>query len=327
MQIILLSGGSGTRLWPISNDVRSKQFLKIFKTPDNHYESMLQRTLKQIETLGNVPVTVATSSSQEAILREYIDSNISISVEPFRRNTFPSIALAVAYLHEVKNISEDESIVVCPVDPYADDDFFAKFNDLVDQLKDDINLALLGINPTYPSAKYGYIIPKSTEKVSEVSSFKEKPDEETAAKYIEAGALWNGGVFAFKLGYVLKKSQELLGSSVHDELLNKYESLPNISFDYAVVEREKNIKVVRYNGEWRDIGTWNTLTEVVDSNYIGRVQADKTCSNLHVINETDLPIICMGLKDIVIAVSSDGILVSDKQRSAHIKPFVENIHN
>ena len=325
MQIILLSGGSGTRLWPLSNDVRSKQFLKIFKADEDHYESMLQRTLKQIKTLGDVSITVATSISQEEILKEYIDSNISISAEPFRRNTFPSIALAVAYLHEVKNISEDEPIVVCPVDPYADDEFFAKFNDLVKQLSDDTNLALLGINPTYPSAKYGYIIPKSTEQVSSVESFKEKPDESTAAKYIEAGALWNGGVFAFKLGYVLNKAHEFLGSASHAELLKRYEFLPNISFDYAVVEHEANIKVVRYNGEWRDIGTWNTLTEVVDSHYIGNVQADKTCDNLHVINETDLPVICMGLKDIVIAISPDGILVSDKQRSAHIKPFVENI--
>ena len=124
----------------------------------------------------------------------------------------------------------------------------------------------------------------------------------------------------------MEKSQKLLGYSSYKELLKHYDSLQSISFDYAVVEHEENIKVVRYDGEWKDVGTWNTLTEVMDSSYIGKVQADKSCDNLHVINESDLPIICMGLKDIVVAASPEGILVSDKVNSSYIKPFVENIH-
>lgn len=327
LNIVLLSGGSGKRLWPLSNDIRSKQFIKIFKTTEDQYESMLQRTLKQIRRINDdLSIVVATSKTQETILKKYIDDSISISVEPYRRNTFPSIALAAAYLHDIKKVDSNEPVVVCPVDPYVEDSFFIQFNELIKLISNDTPLALMGIQPTYPSEKYGYIIPFSTESVSKVKTFKEKPDEQTAKQYIEAGALWNGGVFAFKLSYVLDKAQQTLGFSSYNDLLHNYESLTNISFDYAVVEHESNIKVLRYNGEWKDVGTWNTLTEVMDNHYIGKVQADETCHNLHVINESDLPIICMGLNDAIVAASPEGILVSDKNKSSYIKPFVENIH-
>ena len=197
MQIILLSGGSGQRLWPLSNDIRSKQFIKIFKNQNDEYESMLQRTLRQIRNIDkDVSITVATSKNQETILKKYIDSDVKISTEPCRRNTFPSIALAASYLHDIQKISSDEPVVISPVDPYVDNDFFATFKHLIEQISDDFPLVLMGINPTYPSEKYGYIISKSKEDVSKVKSFKEKPDTRTAQKYIDAGALWNGGVFA-----------------------------------------------------------------------------------------------------------------------------------
>ena len=183
----------------------------------------------------------------------------------------------------------------------------------------------MGIEPTYPSEKYGYIIPQSNEKISRVKFFKEKPNLIDAQKFIDMGGLWNGGIFAFKLGYVLDKAKNLLGTCSHAALKNSYAELPNISFDYAVVEHEKNIRVVRYVGEWKDIGTWNTLTEVLDSNSIGQVQTDTTCDNLHVINNSDVPIICMGLKNAVVVAGSEGILVSDKATSSYIKPFVENL--
>lgn len=322
MQIVLLSGGSGQRLWPLSNEIRSKQFLKIFSGD----ESMLQRTLKQIRrTCEGAPVTITTAKKQETLLKKYLSEEFDLATEPCRRNTFPAIALAAAYLHDVKGVDSDEAVVVCPVDPYVDDNFFAKFPLLAAQITDDAPLILMGIEPTYPSEKYGYIIPETKENVSRVKMFKEKPNAVDAQKFIDAGGLWNGGVFAFKVGYLLDKAQKLLGMSSHAELKENYAALKSISFDYAVVEHEENIKVVRYVGEWKDIGTWNTLTEVLDSNFIGAVQANDTCENLHVINNGDVPIICMGLKDAVVAVSPDGILISDKVQSSFIKPFVENL--
>ena len=322
MQIILLSGGSGQRLWPLSNDVRSKQFLRIFAGGEN----MLQRVLKQIRrTNRDAPITVATAKKQEPLLKKYLAENFEMSTEPCRRNTFPAIALAASYLHDVKNVDANEAIIVCPVDPYVDDKFFDRFALLAEQISESAPLILMGIEPTYPSEKYGYIIPQSNEKISRVKFFKEKPNLIDAQKFIDMGGLWNGGIFAFKLGYVLDKAKNLLGTCSHAALKNSYAELPNISFDYSVVEHEKNIRVVRYVGEWKDIGTWNTLTEVLDSNSIGQVQTDTTCDNLHVINNSDVPIICMGLKNAVVVAGSEGILVSDKAASSYIKPFVENL--
>ena len=321
MQIILLSGGSGQRLWPLSNDVRSKQFLRVFADR----ECMLQRVVKQIRrTNPHTPITIATARRQVPLLKKFLGDEFALSTEPCRRNTFPSIALAAAYLHDIKNISRDEPIVVCPVDPYVDDKFFGLFPALAAELND-APLVLLGIAPTYPSEKYGYIIPRTSDAVSRVAAFKEKPNLADAQKFIDAGALWNGGVFAFRLSYALDKAEKILGTSAYAELKKNYAALPNISIDYAVVEHEENISVVRYAGEWRDIGTWNTLTEVIAENFTGQVQADDTCANLHVINNSDVPIICMGLRDAVVAAGPDGILVSDKHASSYIKPFVERL--
>lgn len=101
--------------------------------------------------------------------------------------------------------------------------------------------------------------------------------------------------------------------------------LPKISFDYAVVEKEEHIQVIRYAGEWKDLGTWNTLTEAMQESCLGKAMVNEECENLHIINELDVPIVCMGLKDVVVAASAEGILVSDKVQSSYIKPYVDDI--
>lgn len=325
MNIVLLSGGSGKRLWPLSNDIRSKQFIKIFKKDDGSYESMVQRVYGQILSVDkNSTVTIATSKSQVSSIHNQLGDNVGISVEPCRRDTFPAIALATAYLHDVKGISGDEVVVVCPVDPYVEQDYFNALKALGEQAaKGEANLVLMGIDPTYPSEKYGYIIPKDGNPVSFVDTFKEKPDKETAQKYIDVGGLWNGGVFAYKLSYVLNKAHELIDFIDYDDLYAKYESLEKISFDYAVVEKEDSIQVMRFKGQWKDLGTWNTLTEAMDEQSIGNVTFNDTCENVHAINELDIPILCMGLKDVVVSASPDGILISDKEQSSYIKPYVD----
>ncbi len=263
MNIVLLSGGSGKRLWPLSNDIRSKQFIKIFKTRDGGYESMVQRVYRQIRTVDSeASVTIATSKSQVSALHNQLGENVGISVEPCRRDTFPAIALATAYLHYVRGIGLDEAVVVCPVDPYVNDDYFYSLEKLWNLAREGTaNLMLMGIDPTYPSEKYGYILPTSKDMISRVSSFKEKPDAQTAQKYIDQGGLWNGGVFAYKLGYVLERAHQLIDFTDYADLFSKYATLKKISFDYAVVEHEEDIGVLRFAGEWKDLGTWNTLTE------------------------------------------------------------------
>lgn len=327
MNIILLSGGSGKRLWPLSNDIRSKQFIKIFKTPDGEYESMVQRVYHQIKAVDkDANVTIATSKSQVSAIYNQLGEDVGICVEPCRRDTFPAIALATAYLHHVKGISLDEAVVVCPVDPYVKDDYFKGLKELGHLAENgEANLVLMGIEPTYPSEKYGYIIPENADMVSPVRTFKEKPDTKAAEEYIAKGALWNGGVFAYKLGYVLKKAHELIDFTDYQDLFDKYETLTKISFDYAVVEKEPKIQVMRFAGEWKDLGTWNTLTEAMEEASVGEAIFNETCENVHVVNELDVPILCMGLKNVVVSASPEGILVSDKEQSSYIKPFVDSI--
>lgn len=328
MQIILLSGGSGKRLWPLSNDIRSKQFIKIFRNENGEYESMVQRVYRQIKAANaEAEVTIATAKTQVSSIRNQLGDHVSVCIEPCRRDTFPAIALAAAYLHDVKNVSADEAVVVCPVDPFVEESYFRTVMEMQQQAQQGkANLVLMGIEPTYPSEKYGYIIPQSTEQISFVDCFKEKPDAATAAEYIQQGALWNGGVFSFKLGYVLNTAHQLIDFTDYADLLSKYETVRKISFDYAIVEQEKQIAVVRYHGQWADLGTWNTLTEAMEETSVGDVRMNDTCENVHVLNSLEIPVLCMGLKNVIVSASPDGILVSDKEQSSYIKPFVDEIH-
>ena len=329
MQIVLLSGGAGKRLWPLSNELYSKQFLRLLKRDDGSRESMIQRVCRQVQSAApDVSITVATGREQTSLIRRQLGSGVNISVEPCRRDTFPAIVLVSAYLHEVRGVPLGEALAICPADPYVDVEYFEAVVRMLQEVEqeDAANLVLMGIEPTYPSEKYGYIVPASQETQSMVQSFKEKPNKEKAAEYIEQGALWNSGVFAFKLGYALDKAREMLDYTNYEDFFDRYEELPKISFDYAVVEKEQNITVQRYGGTWLDVGTWNTLAEVMPEHTIGRVTMDETCRNVHVVNTLPMPVLCMGLKDIVVAASPEGILVSDKERSSAMKPYAERLH-
>lgn len=325
MNIVLLSGGSGKRLWPLSNDIRSKQFIKIFKKEDGEYESMVQRVFRQIKAVDpEAKVTIATSKTQVSAIHNQLGTDVGISIEPCRRDTFPAIALATAYLVDVMGADPEESVVVCPVDPFVEEDYFRALKGLSIQAdKGEANLVLMGIEPTYPSEKYGYIIPESDAHTATVKTFKEKPTADVAKQYIAQGALWNGGVFAYKLKYVMNRAHELIDFEDYHDLFAKYETLTKISFDYAVVEKEDKIQVQRFAGQWKDLGTWNTLTEAMEENVVGKGVLNETCSGVHIINEMDVPILAMGMHDVVISASPEGILVSDKEQSSYIKPYVD----
>lgn len=325
MNIILLSGGSGQRLWPLSNDIRSKQFIKIFHNPSGEAESMVQRVYRQIKEVDReATVTIATSKTQVSSIHNQLGPDVGISVEPCRKDTFPAIALAAAYLRDEKGVPEEEAVVICPVDPYVENDYFLAIEKLASLAADSsANLLLMGMEPTYPSEKYGYIIPKSSDETAMVATFKEKPTADVAKEYIAQGALWNGGVFAYKLKYVMEIAHKLIDFTDYHDLFAKYETLPKISFDYAVVEKEDKIQVQRFSGQWKDLGTWNTLTEAMQDAVVGKGVLNDNCSNVHIVNEMDVPVLAMGLHDVVISASPEGILVSDKEQSSYIKPFVD----
>lgn len=328
MNIILLSGGSGKRLWPLSNEVRSKQFLKIFQNENGEFESMLQRMYRQIKKVDqSANITIATAKTQVSAIHNQLAEDVNICVEPCRRDTFPAIALAALYLKDEKHLPEDEVVLVCPVDPYVDDEYFRALVDLEKLVgKQQANLCLMGMEPTYPSEKYGYILPENDEETSWVRTFKEKPKAADAEMYIKQGALWNGGIFGFKLKYLVDKTRQMLGHDDYKGLLEQYAELPKISFDYAVVEKEPSIQVMRFAGKWKDLGTWNTLTEGMQDAIVGNAILGSGCENVHVLNELDVPVLCMGMKNAVISASPDGILVSDKEESSYIKEYVDQIH-
>lgn len=325
MNIILLSGGSGKRLWPLSNETRSKQFLKLLKNNEGKEESMVQRVYRQIKEASiEANIVVATGKSQLDSIRSQLGNKVDLVLEPERRDTFPAIALSCAYLYYEKSMSNDEVVLVLPVDPYAESDYFKTLFKMEKAVNDgNSNMALMGIKPTYPSAKYGYIIP--AEESNLAGRFQEKPSEEYAKKLIEEGAMWNGGVFAFKLGYILNIVKNYIEFNSFEEVEKKYSDLPIISFDYEVTEKEKSIAMVEYQGVWKDLGTWNTLTEVMDCNTLGNVILAENCTNTHVINELDIPVTVLGANNMVVAASPDGILISDKHVSSYLKPYVENI--
>lgn len=324
MRLVLLSGGSGKRLWPLSNDSRSKQFLKVLENPQGQLESMVQRVWRQLCQLGlDSRTIVATSRSQLDMLHNQIGTNVPIVTEPERRDTFPAIVLASSFLYSVQNTARDEVIVVLPVDSFVDDRFFANLIELEHLLQHSgDHLALIGVKPTFPSAKYGYIVPsapKNNFKGFTVSHFVEKPSEDVAEQLIQQGALWNCGVFAFRLGWLLSQLEAQGIPKKYDELKEKYSTLPKISFDYQVVEKAENVAVISYDGTWKDLGTWNTLSEEMDTSLIGKGIISTDSINTHIINELDIPVAVLGVSNAVVAVSPNGILVTDKAASPRLK--------
>ncbi|QGQ97219.1 cupin domain-containing protein [Paenibacillus psychroresistens] len=336
MKLVLLSGGSGKRLWPLSNDSRSKQFLKVLENPEGELESMVQRVWRQLAAVDLTDSTyLATNRSQVEMIHNQLDADVPVIVEPERRDTFPAIALAASYLYSMDSVSLDTVVAILPVDSYVDEVYFQTVQQLEQVLHEtNANIALIGVVPNYPAEKYGYIVPngpefsvagKSETKYLEVSHFREKPNKEQAELLIQKNSLWNCGVFAFRLQYLID-FMIAKGLPIHyEELCKQYKLLTKISFDYEVVEKADNVVVVPYDGIWKDLGTWNTLTEEMRNHQMGSGIVTEDCDNTHLINELDIPVTVIGATNLVIVASPDGILVSHKAESPRIKEVLNHI--
>lgn len=332
MQIILLSGGSGSRLWPLSNEARSKQFLKLLPIEGSEErESMIQRVIRQIAEYGlEAEVTIATSISQRDSVTTQLGKKVNIVTEPSRRKTLAAICLTAEYLAKEKRCRDNETVIVMPCDPYTGRGYYEAIREMANFTSTgERDLTLLGIRPTYPSTKYGYVMPDYSKRDGGayiVKRFVEKPSVDIARLLIEDGGLWSGGVFACKLKYLLNISKKYIGNtSSFTEVISKFEDFPKISFDYEIVEKEKSLAVVPYYGEWRDLGTWLTLTDELKHYTYGNVTSDGQQKNTHIINELDIPLMCIGTSNLIIAASPDGILVSEKNKSEDIKKFVGDL--
>lgn len=361
MQLILLSGGSGKRLWPLSNNARSKQFLPLLErtegtlddatatrgqndtqggTQGGTMESMVQRVVRQIRDAHLTDdITLATNASQLDIITNQLGDTVSVVTEPERRDTFPAIALAASYLSLSKGCKDDEVVIIMPCDPYTEAGYFETIRKMAQCVEADVaDLVLMGIKPTYPSAKYGYVVPASgneNDNFQRVSRFTEKPDVPTAEQLLAQRAYWNGGVFAFRLGYmmnIVSKYLPIANGNDNDNkirdfatLRSRYSEFPKISFDYEVAEKAESVAVVPFEGEWKDLGTWNTLTDELRQHAIGNAHLGPKNDNTHVINELSTPIFVDGLKDAVVAASPDGILVCAKSETENIKKYVDGL--
>lgn len=333
MNIILLSGGSGTRLWPLSNSTMSKQFLRLLKNDKGDKESMVQRVNRQLKEASITgEIVIATGEQQVDSIKSQLGESYDIVLEPEHRNTYAAILLSSAYLKFKKRIDDNESVIVMPVDSYAEKAFFERLHKMDEVVQKKItDITLMGIEPTYPSEKYGYITckkQKSSDDFFCVNSFYEKPNLQNAKRLLNEGAYWNSGVFAFKLGYIMSVLHDELGEiSSYEDVMNRYSTIEKNSFDYEVVEKCKSISMIQYSGYWKDLGTWNTLTEEMSSNQIGNVITGEDTSGTSIVNVTDLPVIVLGIHDAVVAASADGILVTDKQKSSYLKPYVEKLND
>ena len=329
MQIILLSGGSGKRLWPLSNSTRSKQFLQLLQDPDGRKESMVQRVVRQIgESALEASVSIATSASQRDFIETQLGTTVDVVTEPERRETFPAIALSVSYLVSQKGCSRDEVVVVMPCDTYTEARYFDVVAQMVNLVEQNVaDLVLMGVPAKHASADFGYVIPASKDtSYAKVERFIEKPTEKKAQELINQGAYWNGGVFAFRLGYMMDLVNHYVPTDSFTELRERYSELPKISFDYEVAEKTASVAVVPFNGKWKDLGDWNALVRELPKAAMGKVVMGSNAEGSTVINELSLPVVCDGVKNVVVAAGHDGILVCSKESSEYIKQYVDPIH-
>lgn len=338
MKVILLSGGSGRRLWPLSNGARSKQFLRLLPSPGGRTESMIQRVSRQItDAVPDAEIIVTTVAAQRDAITIQLGEKVTLLTEPERRRTYPAILLAAAYLMD-RGTDLAEPIVILPCDTFTDDSYFSLLSRLAEAATERVaDIVLAGVTPTYPSAKYGYVLADGdtgSDRPLPVSYFTEKPTPERAATLINEGALWNGGVFAMQLGFLAdlvnaelaRNAASISGSDDNTlaRITSVYGNIEAASFDRAVVKDCKRLAVIHYDGDWKDLGTWNTLIDHVEPTGHGNIRTEG-CKDTYIINELEMPLVCIGGEGLVIAAGHDGILVSKRTMSENVKHLVDDL--
>lgn len=325
MYTILLSGGSGKRLWPLSGSLRSKQYIRFLSDEQTGSPcSMVQRMWKQLTKAEMAKdCIICTGEQQTEILMNQL-GNVNIVVEPARRDTFSAIALSCMYLKDRMHASDDDVVCILPVDPYTDQSYFETLKRMPQILTaSGAQIVLMGVKPVSPSSNYGYILPKRREEgFVFVDRFVEKPNTGDAKKLIRQGALWNSGVFCLQIKTVIKTLSEQGLATDYKRLCEEYSKLPCISFDYMVVEKCESLAAVEFNGTWEDIGTWSATKKVLGKNINGNCVVDSSCRNVSVINGMNAPVVTLGVKDVIVIASNDGILVTDSHSDLNLKQIV-----
>ena len=330
---IILCGGNGTRLWPISRTLMPKQFVKLFND-----KSLFQLTVERNKNVCREQFIVSNAEQYFLAvdqLEELQCSNSEFLLEPVGRNTAPAIALACFAL------DPEEVVLVSPSDHLIkDEDAYAKVLQEAKQLAEDNNLVTFGITPTFAETGFGYIESNG----NDVKAFHEKPDAKVAQKYVEAGNFyWNSGMFCFKAGVFLDELQkyapEIYEASkiafegalkdgmyriAHDDMAN----IPEESIDYAVMEKSDRVKVVASNIGWSDLGSFDALAEEFETDEDGNTKDENLLavnSKNNFIYSSDRLIATVDIDDLIVVDTPDALLISKKGNSQKIKEIVKEL--
>jgi len=333
---VILCGGSGYRLWPISREFYPKQFCNL-NIIDRH--SLFQTTLIRNSNLFDKTIIV-TNENHYSLAKQQIDElsiqNIEFVLEPFGRNTAPSITIACSTL------KDDDTVFVSPSDHFIKDN--EKYDEAIEKARIFAEagwLVTFGIKPASPETGYGYIETDS----ENVISFKEKPDKKTAERYIESEKYyWNSGMFVFKVKTFMEEikyyseeifntSQEAVKNAEHKsnivKILRPYmEKIPSNSIDYAVMEKSKKIKMVVLNANWSDLGSFEAIHKISNSDPYGNVSSSKNIifnSRNNLIISKNKPVVLIDVNDLIIVDTDDAILIRKNSSPYEIKELISEL--
>jgi len=340
MKAIVLAGGKGTRLWPLSRESFPKQFLSMREGP-----SLLQKTVTRLHSVVKPEdIYVITNHANfhdvdYQLLKVSKPSRSNIIIEPEGRNTAPAIALGVKYLRDNGVMSDDDICFVTPSDHLIfDDDRFAEYLSQAGDIASKGHIVAFGITPQSPETGYGYI--KKGKALNGNSAFSaeafvEKPDEDSSRRFVDSGNYyWNSGMFTFSYNTIVSELKEhapfihqaFTGSMT--DALQQFSSLPNISIDYAVMEKSERVAVLPVTLDWSDVGSWDSLYKVLEKDdnanvTIGDVLAEDT-HNSFILGDRRL-IATVGLEDTLVVDTPDALFITKKGQSQKVRDIVASL--